>query len=140
MGRNKIINLNDDKYSVLFYDFSNLFINDFPDDYDTWEILDFSVEVWNIANLKEIFPEIKFKEAASLSDGPEETSQLFEKMIDYKVKYYGDFDKFILDYSLDLEGESPKLNVVYGDLADYKGALEESEIDEDEELDENFIN
>lgn len=139
MGRKKIIRLNGENYSELLHEFSNSFINDFPEDFDTWEILDFSLESWNIANLRRIVPENEFMDAMRPSEELEETSELFEKMIDYKVKHYSEFNKFILDYDLDLEEESPELEVVTGNIDDYMKVIEEFE-DYEEELEENLEN
>lgn len=139
MGRKKIIRLNGDNYSELLYNFSNLFRKDFPDDYNIWEILDFSMEAWNIANLKKIVTEDQFKVATNMAEEFGETNQLFQKMLDYKVKHYGDFDRFIVDYNFDLEEEPPELKVTTGNMEAYKKLIEQNEIDE-QELEENIVN
>ena len=138
MVRKKVIRLNGDNYSELLQDFSNFFRKDFPGDYNKWEILDYAMEAWNIANLKRIVPEDQFMLATGMAEEFGETNQLFKKMIDYKVMHYGNFDKFIIDYNFDPEEESPELNVVTGSLEDYKTAIEQSEIEE-EELEENVV-
>jgi len=139
MGRKKIIRLNGDNYSELLHDFSNLFKKDFPDGYNMWEILDFSMEAWNISNLKRIVSDDQFMAATGLSEELGETYQLFKKMMDYKVVHYGDFNKFIIDYSFELEEEPPKLEVVTGNMDDYMKSIEKFE-DYEEELEENIVN
>ena len=140
MGGKKVIQLNRENYSKLLKDFSDFFVKDFPGHFDAWEILDFSMEVWNISNMKKILPINDFLETAILAEEMEETSLLFEKMIAYKMNHYGGFDKFILDYDLDLEDDSTKLEVVTGDIDDYKEVLEASTFDDDMEMEGNLAN
>ncbi len=140
MEGRKIIQLNRAQYSKLLKDFYNIFINDFPEHFDTWEILDFSIEVWNISNMRKIIPEKDFLEATTLSEEMDETSQLFEKMVDYKMKHYSQFDKFIIDYVLDDEVDPIKLEVISGDIDDYKELLGASEFEEEEGIEENLTN
>jgi len=140
MGRNKIIHLNGDNYSELLNEFLDKFSMDFPNDYDTWEKLDFTMEVWNIANIKKLVPEDLFNESARLSEEIAEAGQLFNKMLDYKQKHYFKYEKFIVDYSFDLEVDPPKLEVITGDLGAYVDTVEEREFEEEEENKENLVN
>ncbi|MCD6544718.1 MAG: hypothetical protein J7K34_09440 [Flavobacteriaceae bacterium] len=134
MGKNKIIQLNRDNYSELLNEFLEKFSKDFPVDYNTWEKLDFTIEVWNITNIKKFVPEDLFSESARLSEDMEDTGQLFNKMIDYKLKYYIDYDKFIVDYNFDFEDEPPRFEVTVGDMNAYIKAIEERELEEEGNL------
>lgn len=137
MGKNKIIHLNRDDYSTLLKEFTDKFSKDFPDDYDTWEKLDFTMEVWNIANIKKLVPENLFNESARLSEEIAEAGQLFNKMVDYKQKHYFKYDKFMVDYTFDMDADPQKLVVTTGDLGDYIDAVEGRESEENEE---NLVN
>lgn len=138
MGRSKVINLKPENYSKMLKDFSEKFSKDFPDDYDTWEKLDLTMEAWNTANFKKLVPEDVFMKSASLLEELNETSQLFNKMVDYKLKNYFEFDKFMLDYDLDMEVEPPTLEVSIGDMDAYLKVLEEIESEEEEEFIEDL--
>ena len=108
--KNKVISLfgNDgqnEKYSVLLNNFIKSFEQNFPDDMDREDIVEFSMNAWNFGNMRYILPKEDFNRILSSSaiHGPE--TNLFKKMIDGKVNKFREYNLFIGDFQLvDING------------------------------------
>ncbi|NQX85490.1 MAG: hypothetical protein HRT67_06245 [Flavobacteriaceae bacterium] len=117
------------------------FSKELKDEELTADFLDFTLNVWNIANIREITLE---HDHSNIEDYIENNNYknlaLFKKMIDYKVANFKEYDNFIVDYELVEAGANgnPTLNIITKEKKTYLANLmDEFENQMDEE---NYIN
>jgi len=137
----KVIQLSTDNYSMLINDFASKFDEDFPSDYKVEDVIQFTIQVWNMANVKNYLSKETFQEILDPAEQLEGTRDLFERMIDYKNKQYHQFDKFIVDFEFGSEKGKRYLDVTTGDYEDFMIMMEDlmGEMEDDEVLDKNAI-
>lgn len=135
------------KYSVAIKKIIEHFQGDFTEDFFDGEILEFAINAWNLALMKEIVPAKGFEAILAESEGfMQKENTVLQQIITYKSKHFGAFDRFILDYELLGEEDDLRLQVITQDkedfIADMMLALEENDEDMDEgmEDEEGYIN
>ncbi len=143
MKKNKLISLfrnNKDvpiegiKYSDLLNDFIEPFEKDFPSDYSIEDVFDFAINAWNFATLGKALPPEDFQDTPPLSKSSAKENAIHQKMIALKATKFDDYDRYILDYTLEAEniGEL-KLTVITGDAEAFFESIED-------DFAENYIN
>src|SRR5690606_33924744 len=107
--KNKVINLFDrvhveedesKKYSVALNGLIQPFETRFPEDYDMEDVIEFGINAWNMANMKGLVPGKEFKEILASGAMAQSERTMLNRMIQFKIKTYGDFDRFIVDFEL----------------------------------------
>lgn len=86
------------KYSEMIISIVQKFDNQLPEKLAFEEVLDIVVEAWNIANNKEFLVERELYEK-ELSG--HKYKNVFEKIIDHKIKMFPDYNNHIIDYNTD---------------------------------------
>lgn len=113
--KNKVINLFDrvhieeddsKKYSVALNGLIQPFENRFPVDYDMEDVIEFGINAWNMANMKVLVPAKEFKKILASGAISQSEKTMLNHMIQFKIRTYGDFDRFIVDFELyDIDDE-----------------------------------
>lgn len=85
-------------YSEMIISIVQKFDNQLPKELAFEEVLDITVEAWNIANNKEFLVERELYEK-ELSG--HKYKNVIEKIIDHKIMMYPDYNNIIVDYSTD---------------------------------------
>jgi len=132
------------KYSRLLEQFINPFVKEFEETESDIDLLDFSINAWNYANVEVIMPIDKFEKTQSKLRDDYVDFKLLRKMIDFKIANFKEYDRFIVDYEIDeiKEGEDPILRVLTQEKEAYISNMMNTLDNEEEEtdFDENYIN
>lgn len=142
-GNNKVVQNEGVKYADLLNDFMKPFVNYFPDDYDIEDIFDFSIHVWNFANIGKDMPPEEFQKVISQPSLPKKEKVVFQKMLALKTNKFDKFNRYILDYALEVENNGAlKLSVMTGDVQDFleKAQNEFGNQPSQDDFEENYIN
>jgi hypothetical protein len=132
----KVIQLRGDNYSIIINDIVKKFQNDFPPFFGLYEIIDFTIQVWNLTNFRNNFPKEDYLEFFDFEDHFENDRELFDKLVKYKNESYSRYKLFIIDFAFLSEDNEELLEVETGDLNDYMLMLEDELTDD--EFDEDF--
>lgn len=111
------------KYSVALKDLVESFDDQFPEDYGIEDVLEFSINSWNMANLKVLLPIDEFEEFLRQNRFPEPEKTIFKQMLQAKNENYPHFDRFILDFDLNDKDGVSMLKVLTGDKDRFLGNL-----------------
>ena len=150
----KVINLFGDKivpnkgvkYSELLEQFMFPFENEFIDTEYIEDIIEFSINAWNMANINIIMPTEEIEKAMNSIQLEGEDISLLKKMIAHKEEKYKVFTNFIVDFELkEAEaGKDPILSVVTQEqdayLANMANEMEEDSEHTQDDFEENYIN
>jgi len=137
---NKIVPNTGVKYSELLEQFMSPFVNEFRDMED---IFDFAITAWNFGNIKTLISEEEYEKSTRLIQA-EVNGVLLNKMIDFKVSNFKEYESFIVDYELKevKTGEDPILSIVTQEKEAYLANMMDTlgnEVTEDD-FEENYIN
>jgi len=89
------------KYSEILSDFIKPFENDFPDEMEIDDVIGFACNAWNLGCMSQIMPKKEFTNLLTSSEPfPEPENTILKKMIDFKIKKFAPFDRFIDDFEL----------------------------------------
>ena len=96
MTQNKNIKNSEQKYSEMLISIVEKFDNQLPENLAFEDTLDIVIDGWNLANNKSFLIEKQLyeKELKAYQYSP-----IIEKIVDYKLKNYPDFNNLIIDYS-----------------------------------------
>ncbi len=150
---NKVINMHqgknggyskEDNYADMLNNIITHFEKDLPVGFDVDDVLEISVNAWNMACLSKLLPskevEIIFKENSL----PEPQKTLLKKMADYKNKKYSAYDMFISDYQYEEKGNKIEFQIETTDRETFFEELLEGEEEPGSFLDdiqkEGYIN
>lgn len=146
-GNNKIVPNKGVKYSELLEQFMYPFMNRFKDYENIGDIIEFSINAWNMGNIKVLLPKEGFKEIISNAPNQEDIDfHLLKKMIDFKAKKFKEYTNFIADYELKEvnDGGDPVLTVITQEseayLSNMANGIEENNMHGQEDFEENYIN
>lgn len=103
------------KYSVALKDLVKSFDGRFPKDYTIEDVLEFSVNSWNMANLNVLLPHDEFGKFLELNSFPEPEKTIFKQMIHAKNENFQHLDRFIMDFDFREKGGVSKLKVLTQD-------------------------
>jgi len=140
--RNKVIDLfggkpailnEGKKYSDLLNDFIEPFENDFSEEMDMDDVMEFSIGAWNLGCMSLILPDEALLQMLAKNPLPEDERAILKKMIDQKKKKYSKYDRFIADYTLEEKAGGLILTVATQE----KVAYLESMMDESVEFESN---
>lgn len=125
------------KYSVALKDFVKSFDGRFPKDYTIEDVLEFSVNAWNMANLNVILPHDEFGKFLESNSFPEPEKTIFNQMIHVKNENFRHMDRFIIDFDFRDNGGVSILKVMTenkeGFLSDLMDGFEDDSPYDDEE-------
>ena len=150
--KNKVINLFDKpgmvlpnqgvKYSQLFEQYLEPFINDFEDVEFYEDIVEFGINAWNFGNMKLLLPNEDNDAAISSIESNNINLDLLKRMIDYKISHFKNHTNFIVDYELKETNEDPILSLTTQEQDAYLKSMFENLNQEDTagNFDENYIN
>lgn len=93
-------NTSDVKYSAMLEKLMAAFQHDFPKDFYFEDIVEFSLNAWNLANMSAAVPEKEFKKIINQDSIGEFDASLLKKMIDYKINHFKKYTNYIADYEL----------------------------------------
>lgn len=149
--KNKVVNLFDNaiilenkgvKYSELFEKFLQPFMDELKEIEFLEEIVEFGIVAWNFGNLKSILPEKETDSFInSLNDIPVKVDVL-ERMIDFKVSNFDQYDNFIIDFELTETDHDPLLKLITQPKESYLTNALDKIGNEDSEVQfkENYVN
>ena len=86
------------KYSEMLISIVEKYSNQLPEELDFKEVLDITVEAWNIANNREFLVE---RELFEKELSGHKYKNVIKKIIDHKIKMFPDYNNHIIDYSTD---------------------------------------
>ncbi len=145
-GNNKIVPNTGVKYSTLLEQFMNPFMDDLKDYEYIEDILEFAINIWNMANVNSLMPNENIeKEINSIKQNKKEFL-LIKRMIAYKEENFKAYTNFIVDFELKevSDDEDPILSVITQEenayIANMINAIEEDELYVQEDFEENYIN
>ncbi|GAA3562915.1 hypothetical protein [Snuella lapsa] len=142
-GKERIVQNEGVKYSELLNDFIKPFEHDFDENYDIDDVLEFAIQVWNFGNLKSVVPPEEFDEILSPSKNLNTKEKvIFEKMLEAKVNAFGQYERFIIDFTLKEVSNELRLEVVAGDFEAFHESLEDRFSYEpiEEDFEQNYVN
>jgi len=137
----KVIQMGGENYSLFINELAQKFDKDFPFEFDVEDVIQFTIQAWNLANVKNHLPEGAYQEIMNPAE-QDGTKELFDRMIKYKNERYAQFDKYILGFELGSEKGDDFLDVSTGDYNDFIKMMEdmlEEMYEDDEMLDKNAI-
>lgn len=145
--KNKVISLfghtKEVAYSDLLKEFTKPFESEFPDSYEFKDIIEFSIQTWNFANINNVFPPGKYEELAPSPELSKKEKDLFQKMMSFKAKKFDNYDRYFLDYEFEENhNEEIELTVATGNTEEFIDGIKNDFIHEQsqEDFDENYIN
>lgn len=149
--KNKVINLFDKpqivqnkgvKYSILLEQFIEHFVNEFADVEYYEDVFEFSINAWNLGNMKSILPDDEMDEAFNALSIQDENMDLLKRMVDYKISHFKEYTNFIADFELKETSGDPILSVITQEEGVFLGTMFENlEVENAEaEFEENYIN
>ncbi|MGS2739023.1 hypothetical protein [Sinomicrobium sp. M5D2P17] len=135
------------EYSSLINAFIIPFQDDFPKDWGVEYILHFTVNAWNLGNLRVIVPREEFDYIIALKPGEDAGGidiELLKRMIDYKVSRYKEYDRFITEFKFSEPDEETRQSVLVVQTADRDTYANIKQHDtygqpEDDDFAENYI-
>lgn len=107
--KSKVINLFNDpplvqntgvKYSVLLEQLIEPYIEYFAETEDQKDIIDFAINVWNIANMKVLLLEDEIDNTFNFIQENDVGFNLLTSMVDYKINHFKTYTNFIIDFEL----------------------------------------
>jgi len=113
LGQKIELNQSETKYSSLLLDLIQPFLSETPNPDDLFDMLDIGVIAWNTGNVKGIVPKIYdtyMKSMLSDKNVKKEDLDLFNTLVDRKVKEFSDHTHFIEDFELN-EGKNGMAHV-----------------------------
>lgn len=149
--KNKVINLFDKslvvenkgvKYSTLLEKFIEPFVNEFADVEYYEDVFEFSINAWNLGNMKLILSDNEINESFEALNLQGENMELLKKMVDFKISHFKEYTNFIADYELKETDADPILTVITQEENVFLGSmLDDFETENtDAEYEENYIN
>lgn len=145
-GNNKVIPNTGVKYSTLLEQFMNPFMDDFKDYEYIEDILEFAINIWNMANINSIMPSEDIEKEMNSIEQNKKDVLLIKRMIAYKEENFKAYTNFIVDFELKevTDGGDPILSVVTQEedayIANMVNAIEENNLHVQEDFEENYIN
>jgi len=142
-GDQKVVQNEGRKYSDLLNQFIKPFEHEFPEDFYTDDVIEFSINAWNFGNLGNILPKEEFEKIMTSAEAERiEYRDLLNRMIDSKVANFKKHDRFIAEFDLEENGEELVLTVATEDQESYLMNMmnEPMEKISEAEYEENYIN
>ncbi|MEP1487124.1 MAG: hypothetical protein ABJK28_01700 [Algibacter sp.] len=143
---NKVVSNTGVKYSKLLEKFMTPFTNEFMNMEYMEDILEFSINAWNMANINIIMPNDDIeKNRGSVLQEDRESMDLLKKMMSHKEENYKVYTNFIVDFELKetKAGEEPILSVITQEeeayLSNMVNVIEDDIMHSQENLEENYI-
>ena len=96
MDAEKIIENNGPKYSEMLMQLVEEFDEKFPTELTFEETLEVGIDVWNLANNKDFLLDRNLYEQELKS---RKNYEIIEKMVDFKLENFSEFNNIIVDYS-----------------------------------------
>ncbi|MGS2764436.1 hypothetical protein [Sinomicrobium sp. M5D2P9] len=142
----KIPGKEDIKYSGLLNEFIIPFQDDFSPDQGPEYILHFSINAWNMGNMRVFVPKKEFDRIITPKPGEniEINVELLKKMVAYKVSHYKEYDRFITEFRFSAGKDEGEQELVLRTLDKATYMLEkerdkESGLINDDGFKENYI-
>lgn len=141
-GNNKPVQNRIVKYSALLEQFMTPFAKELEKLKYYDEIIEFSINAWNLGNMKQFLPADENKNVVDYLQEEDINHQLLSKMIEYKISNFKEYTNFIVDFELIETDEYPTLNLITQERELYIANMLDDFEDEDlqSEYEENFIN
>ena len=139
----EIVKNTGEKYSELMDRFMAAFTEDLSGFEDPNDIVEFSLNAWNLANIKADLPKAESEKVLGVFDEDDDHAILLKKMIDYKVKHFEKYSNFIVDFELIETAGDPILSVITQEKEAYLAQMVadlHDEIDKEAEHEQGFIN
>ena len=130
------------KYSGLLLDLIKPYCEDFADPEELEVMLDLGISTWNLANLKELFPNVYktlLEQTIAEIGNDRKTFSMLETLISEKSKHFSEYDKFLSDFKIE-EGQKGELQVtVISKPVDlYMDDLIDEVADDSDDFDEDY--
>lgn len=137
----KVIQNTGVKYSDLLMQLMDSFKKDLEKMDDFEEIVDFTIDIWNLSNHKILLPEEDNKKHFDeiIKNHFSGKSGLAKKMIDYRIKNFKEHTNFIGGFEIDESGPEPTLKVISQDKETYLANMFE-QMEEENIFDGSFDN
>lgn len=129
------------KYSRLFEMFIEPFAREFSDVESSDEIFEFAMNAWNFANMEIVLPKNELDTSLHSLSLNGININLLRRMMDYKLKNFNQYTKFIIDFKLKGTKKSPILSVVTQDIEGYLADVAPGNSTDlhDEDFEEGYI-
>lgn len=131
------------KYSDLLNDLIKPFEDDFSEEMDIDDVINFSMNAWNMGCMSLIVPEKEFAQLLVTNQMAEPEGTILKKMIALKKKKFAEYDRFISDFGIEEKAGELVLTVATQDKESFLETLmdEPFELQPNEaDFDEGYIN
>lgn len=130
------------KYSGLLLDLIKPYCDDFADPEELEVMLDLGISAWNLANLKEMFPNVYktlLEQTIAEIGNDRKIFTMLETLISEKSKRFSEYDKFLSDFKIE-EGQKGELlvTVISKPVDLYMDDLIDEVADDSDDFDEDY--